>query len=255
MRPLVCLATGGAALGGLVILGFPFQAPAKALLTVLTVFLLIGAADAFNDYYDLEIDRINTPGRPIPSGVVAPQDALRFAWALFAAGNLAAWAVGPWMAFSAVVLTVSFTYYGISSKRLGLLKNLLIGFTSAAALLSAGAAMERTSALLWAAGAHIFFMMLAVELTKDVEDMAGDRSCGARTWALSVGAPTATRTAELSVLVGLAAAAAGGAPWPLMVAGAAVAGGAFARPLGLRTPVLILSGSAFVVAGLAFAAV
>ena len=42
----------------------------------ITGFMLTAASMAINDYYDREIDAINEPNRPIPSGLNTPKEAL-----------------------------------------------------------------------------------------------------------------------------------------------------------------------------------
>lgn len=257
MRPLVCLSAGGAAFAGLCALGFPFDRPGVAAGTVASVFLLMGAADAFNDYFDLEIDRVNTPHRPIPSGAVSPRGAMAFALALFAAGNAAAWAVSATLGLSAAALSILYAVYGVWSKKLGFVKNLLIGTTGSGSLFLAGAALHACNAVFLAAGLHAFFMMLAVEVSKDVEDMEGDGACGARTWALSVGAERATRAAGALTVAGLGVAlaagltgASGGALWPSLAAASAASLAPFLTKVPVRTPLMVLSSSALVIAGL-----
>ncbi|TEU11579.1 prenyltransferase, partial [Candidatus Bathyarchaeota archaeon] len=57
----------GTAIGG----GIGLLSSARELLLAfLTGFFMTGSAFAVNDYYDREIDAINEPGRPIPSGAV-----------------------------------------------------------------------------------------------------------------------------------------------------------------------------------------
>ena len=257
MRPLVCLAAGGAAFAGLCALGFPFDRPGAAAGTIASVFLLMGAADAFNDYFDRDIDRVNTPHRPIPSGAVSPTGAMVFALGLFAAGNACAWAVGPALGLGAGALSVLYAVYGVWSKKLGFVKNLLIGVTGSGSIFLAGAALHACNEVFLAAGLHAFFMMLAVEVAKDVEDMAGDGACGARTWALAVGAERATRAAGALTLAGLSVAlaaglrgASGGALWPALAAGSAASLSPFVTKLPVRTPLLVLSSAALVIAGL-----
>ncbi|MEM2904454.1 MAG: UbiA family prenyltransferase [Candidatus Bathyarchaeia archaeon] len=41
-----------------------------------TGFALTAASMVFNDYFDREVDAVNQPRRPIPSGLVTPQEAL-----------------------------------------------------------------------------------------------------------------------------------------------------------------------------------
>ena len=40
------------------------------ILGVLTYFFIAGAGNVINDYYDIEIDKINRPERPIPRGSI-----------------------------------------------------------------------------------------------------------------------------------------------------------------------------------------
>ncbi|NHJ85456.1 MAG: hypothetical protein FK734_08325, partial [Asgard group archaeon] len=51
-------------------------------------FALSAAAMVLNDYFDQEVDRINDPSRPIPSGQIKPKQALIFGIALIVIGVL-----------------------------------------------------------------------------------------------------------------------------------------------------------------------
>ncbi len=54
----------------------------KIALAALATLLVSAAANAWNDYRDIEIDRINQPQRPLPSGMVSPRAALNFSISL-----------------------------------------------------------------------------------------------------------------------------------------------------------------------------
>ncbi|MCW3981515.1 MAG: UbiA family prenyltransferase, partial [Candidatus Bathyarchaeota archaeon] len=62
------------------------EQPQNLVLGFLTGFFLTASAMAINDFYDREIDAINEPRRPIPSGAVSPNEALVLALALAFAG-------------------------------------------------------------------------------------------------------------------------------------------------------------------------
>ena len=47
-----------------------------------TGFALTAGSMVANDYYDRNIDAINEPNRPIPSGLIRPREALAFAFLL-----------------------------------------------------------------------------------------------------------------------------------------------------------------------------
>lgn len=261
MRPSVCLAAAGATLAGLFALGALESRPLSSGLTMLSVFLLMAFADAFNDYFDRDIDRRNAPGRPIPSGRVSPRAALAFSALLLAGGNAAAWGAGPAVGAVAAALSAAYAAYGVWSKKLGFVKNLVIAATGSASLAAASACAGRLSPAVAAAGAHVFLSMLAVEVFKDREDMAGDAAEGARTWALAVGAEAAER-ASFAFAAGASAVllAAGllgatrGIHWPFAAAAAAFQLAGFLRPVPARTPVLILCGAALGVAGIVLGA-
>jgi len=62
----------------------------QALLGFLTGFFISGSANISNDYFDQDVDRINLPARPLPSGRISVSEL----WILFfiftAAGLMAA---------------------------------------------------------------------------------------------------------------------------------------------------------------------
>jgi geranylgeranylglycerol-phosphate geranylgeranyltransferase len=62
-------------LGEIIALGnFPtFQVAA---LGFLCGFFILGSAIVLNDVFDLEVDKVNTPERPLPAGIVSPSEAI-----------------------------------------------------------------------------------------------------------------------------------------------------------------------------------
>lgn len=76
MRPMNAIVAGLAAVIGYFIATSAII-PAIVLLVVI-VFLVTAGGNVINDYYDSEIDAINRPGRPIPSGEVKKRR--RFIW-------------------------------------------------------------------------------------------------------------------------------------------------------------------------------
>ncbi|MCK4529793.1 MAG: UbiA family prenyltransferase, partial [Candidatus Marinimicrobia bacterium] len=48
----------------------PFPSIWRLLLTIICVTFITAAGNALNDMCDIEIDRINKPNRPLPSGLI-----------------------------------------------------------------------------------------------------------------------------------------------------------------------------------------
>ena len=57
--------------------------------------VLNAASNALNQIYDLEIDRINKPARPLPSGRLSIREAWIFTWITYAVALVLAWLVAP----------------------------------------------------------------------------------------------------------------------------------------------------------------
>ncbi|MBM4249208.1 MAG: hypothetical protein FJ149_07205 [Euryarchaeota archaeon] len=72
---------------------------------VSTLVLINAASNALNAAYDVDIDRINKPYRPVPAGVVTKDEARSLAWVLYL--------VIIWRAASAFQLTYSFLVLSI----------------------------------------------------------------------------------------------------------------------------------------------
>ena len=65
----------------------------EVLMAAVVVFLVTGAGNSINDYFDHKIDAINKPQRPIPSGRISLKGALIYSLFLFAVGVIIAFAI------------------------------------------------------------------------------------------------------------------------------------------------------------------
>ena len=55
-------------------------------LASIAVFLIIGGGNSINDYFDVEIDKINRPNRPVPTGAVTQLRILTYSAMLLSVG-------------------------------------------------------------------------------------------------------------------------------------------------------------------------
>jgi geranylgeranylglycerol-phosphate geranylgeranyltransferase len=186
LRPFNCVMAGLAAIIGLLLAGeSDFEA---ASLIFLAVFLVTGAGNAVNDYYDRKIDAINRPERPIPSKRISATAAFNYSLALFAAGCLLAGLVSQLCLALAALNSVLLFIYARSLKTTPLAGNICVAFLTGSAFLFGGAAAGLTG--LQANLVPFFLSFLATmsrEIMKDVEDMEGDRLGSARTLPILVG--------------------------------------------------------------------
>lgn len=170
------------------------------------VLLITAAGNVINDYYDAEIDAINRPDRPIPSGVITQRQALCYAIILAGLGNLIGFLLAPApLIIIAVFNTIILWLYASSLKKKPFFGNLAVSYLSASMFLFGGALAGMPGLILNipVAGAT-FFVMIARELIKDVEDIPGDQEDGARTLPIIIGIRKTVIFATLCAITGVA---------------------------------------------------
>lgn len=176
-------------LGGLLAAGPAVVLVEKVLLLMtaaVSAGLVAAGGNAINDFHDVEIDRINAPRRPLPSGAVMPAGA-RIMWAATsAAGILLGLAVSFLHAALAAGCVLLLYAYSVSLKRTPLAGNAIISAVTATALLY-GALVHTLSPPVLAGVFFAFTTTLAREIVKDVQDVEGDAQAGARTLPIVLG--------------------------------------------------------------------
>ena len=199
LRPFNCMMAAAAAIIGLAIAG-GLQPRATALI-FLTVFLITGAGNAINDYYDRDIDAINRPKRPIPSGRVSARAAYYYSLALFAVGCLFAGLVNQLCLAVAAFNSMLLFLYARNLKATPLAGNISVAFLTGSTFLFGGAAAGSVGLLANKVPFLLSFLVsMSREIAKDIEDMAGDRAGGARTLPILAGERAAAALAAAFAL-------------------------------------------------------
>jgi geranylgeranylglycerol-phosphate geranylgeranyltransferase len=181
---------------------------ARLLLAVIAGTLVAAAGNVLNDYFDADIDRINKPRRPIPSGRMTRAQSWRYAMSLSALALAAALAADRRAFVIALVWTACLTLYSARLKTRFLLGNLMVSVVCASGFVL-GAWLAGQPAAAVAPMLLTFPFLMGREIVKDVEDLPGDRACGARTLAERWGERRALVAALLCFAVFAAL-----VPWP-----------------------------------------
>ena len=167
----------------------------------MTGFMLTAASMAINDYYDREIDAVNEPKRPIPSGMIKPREALAFAFVLTAIGFVAAYLTNPLCFVTAIIAWMIFVAYTTVGKRSGLPGNFLVSTCVAIPFVYGSIAVVsavRLNVLIFACMA--FLSNTGREITKGIVDVQGDKMQGVKTLAVRFSERTAAIVAALLYL-------------------------------------------------------
>jgi geranylgeranylglycerol-phosphate geranylgeranyltransferase len=144
-----------------------------------------------NDLSDQAEDRINKPDRPLPTGVITSGQARVVAILLFTCALLCSAPLGLAPFLIALLALGLLTLYNRQLKSAAGMGNVLIAGLAAGALLPGVVAVYGWQWVrllnLVPAVLGLFFFVLARELLKTVEDIAGDQTVGKRTFALAWG--------------------------------------------------------------------
>ena len=141
---------------------------------VLVIFFIAGG-NSLNDYTDREGDKISHPNRPLPSGRMEPKTALILAIVTLVLSFLCSILLWNWttslIVFIAIVLMVG---YEFGLKQRGLIGNITIAAMTGMVFLLGGAIVGHIDKTIEVAG-MAFLVTVGREITKDIEDMEGDK--------------------------------------------------------------------------------
>jgi len=194
IRPANVVITAGAVLVGALSSGL---GPGGSVwLACLVAGLITAGGNAINDVYDLEIDRINKPGRPLPSGRASRRPAAVLGTILLLSGAGISALLGRWGFLVALLVAMLLVAYSARLKGTVLCGNLAVSVAAGMAIIYGGIAAGRAGPALIPAG-FAFLFHLGREILKDAQDVAGDRAGGARTLPAVVGVKEALGWAGL----------------------------------------------------------
>lgn len=174
-------------LGELIALG-KFPPLREGTLGFLCGFFISGSAIVLNDYYDLEVDKVNAPQRPLPSGLITPSEAIFLTALATLVGLTASLALG----FLSFILCTIFWLIGFlynwKFKEAGLVGNLMVTSSVAITFILGGmAAKQPWNKIVWCFALIAFLIDLGEEIAGDAMDMAGDQKRDSKSIAIRYG--------------------------------------------------------------------
>ncbi len=171
--------------------------PMEAVFGFLTAFLLLAGTMVFNDIQDVQVDRVNSPDRPIPSGKVTIRQAYGLSIVFSVLALISSLVLGILTFLTALVALALMAYYNTRGKRTGLLGNAVVSFNVALPFFFGGLAVNSLRPLLFIFFLLAFLANTAREVAKGITDVAGDSSRGIMTIAVTRGPK---RAAELAAI-------------------------------------------------------
>jgi len=197
LRPINCL------MGSLtVIIGLlntrtgilPQKFAINIILGIIAYIFLAGSGMVINDIYDIEIDRINRPQRPIPRGSITIGQA-QFLFVIYLTVGLIASVFNSALnilGISNIIIAVIFGIigwvYAKWGKKSGFLGNIIVSISFSIGLIY-GAVLNSSiiPIYIYCFFFTSFFLLLSREVIKGCEDIEGDKLQGVKTLAIRIG--------------------------------------------------------------------
>ena len=162
-----------------------------------TVMFFTGAANVYNDYVDYEIDLINRPKRPLPSGKVKKKSALLLFLLLFVCGSYSCFNLNQKAQIIGILISMPLIIlYSKALKGLPLIGNIVTSLILGLSFIFCGVAFDNVKPML-IPSFLAFGLTLTRELIKDIADIKGDKLCGLNTFPIFAGI---TKSCNLAII-------------------------------------------------------
>lgn len=169
------------------------------ILGIIVYFFLAGSGMIINDIYDVEIDRINRPERPIPSGRITIYQAKELFVLTFLIGmfftiiNSIIYSIGILNVLLAGIFGLTGWVYAKWGKKSGFPGNIIVSISFSIGLIY-GAVLNNQGipSYIYYYFLTSFFLLISREIIKGCEDIEGDKKEGVKTLAIKIGVIRAT---------------------------------------------------------------
>ncbi|MGQ9707152.1 MAG: UbiA prenyltransferase family protein [bacterium] len=164
----------------------------KILIGAISASVLNAGSNIVNQIFDISIDRVNKPERPLPSGKINIKSAVVLAVFLYILAIFLSYFVNI-QYFVIVLITAFITYaysgYPFRTKRFGILANITMAIPRGGLLVVAGWSAARSvfEPEVWFIALIFFLYILGASTTKDFSDIEGDRKGNCRTLPIVLG--------------------------------------------------------------------
>lgn len=182
-------------------------------LTFFVALFLEASTFALNDYYDLDIDRINKrTDRPLVRGDVSPRTALYLFYVLFPLGLLCSFFVNMTCFVIALITALISVLYDIKMKKIKLVGNFYIAYIMAIPFIFGGATVLGNDAFSLGVINPVIYIIALIafvagagrEIMKDVMDFEGDQIKGVKSFPRYIGKRASSGVAALLYLFAIA---------------------------------------------------
>lgn len=195
-RPDLSLTAGTCVVLGQVLALGHLPSTKEGVLGFLTVFFISATALILNDYFDIDIDKINAPDRPLPSGLLTRVEVLILSVLVVLAGFATASSISIEAFVFVIIIWFLGFLYNWKLKKSGIWGNIFVCFSVGMTFVFGGISVGKPyEKIVWFMAIMTMLIDLGEEIAADSLDVEGDSSAGSRSLAVVFGADTAMKIA------------------------------------------------------------
>ena len=163
------------------------------ILGMITYFFLAASGMIINDIYDIDIDKINRPDRPIPSGRISLEQAKKLFIGTYAFGAMLSLIHGI-VFLQNITNFIIATFFGFIGwiyakygKKSGFIGNIIVSLSFSIGLIYGSVLNGYIPIFILYFYFTASFLLLSREIIKGCEDVEGDKEFGVKTLAIKIG--------------------------------------------------------------------
>lgn len=187
-RPELSFAAGICVIAGEIIALGSFPSIQNLFYGFICGFFISSSALILNDYFDLEVDRINAPNRPLPAGIISPPEVIALTIVATILGLAASAIIGIYALITSIILWIIGVLYNWKLKETGLPGNIMVSFSVATTFILGGIVVgDPLNKIVLTFSIMAFFIDLGEEIAADAMDIDGDKKRNSKSIAIKMG--------------------------------------------------------------------
>ncbi len=188
LRPELPLAAGICVIMGEIIAIGNIPSTRELFLGFIWGFFLSGSAMILNDYFDIEVDKINAPQRPLPSGLISSKAVIVFTTIITVIGLVASFFINRLAVLLYIIFWIIGFLYNWKFKEKGLVGNLFVSLSVSITIVLGSIVVDNPlnkGVLIFSI--MLFLFNLGEEIAADAMDIAGDKKRNIKSIAILIG--------------------------------------------------------------------
>ena len=157
----------------------------------ITGFSISSYSMIINDIYDIEIDKVNQPERPLAKQIISINSALSLSLILLLIGLTSSLLISYYNIIITAIFSFLSWFYNIWGKKQGIIGNSIVASSMSIPFIFGGIITGNISLLVWSISLIAFLSGMGREIIKTIADVEGDKIKGVKSVSIHFGSRNA----------------------------------------------------------------